>query len=112
MCSSDLLLDQGKRNTLESSHAKRFAADTAMEVSTDAVQVYGGYGFIKEYPVEKLMRDAKIMQLYEGTSQIQRLVIAKEVLLPRNIDERPPEAEEKAADAARDSQAEQAAATV
>ena len=66
-----------------SSHAKRFAADSAMEVTTDAVQVYGGYGFIKEYPVEKLMRDAKIMQLYEGTSQIQRLVIAREVLLPR-----------------------------
>jgi acyl-CoA dehydrogenase len=81
------LLDQGKRNTLESSHAKRFAADTAMEVTVDAVQVYGGYGFIKEYPVEKLMRDAKIMQLYEGTSQIQRLVIAREVLMPRKIEE-------------------------
>src|ERR687889_1829265 len=64
-------------------HAKRFSADTAMKVTTDAVQVYGGYGFIKEYPVEKLMRDAKIMQLYEGTSQIQRLVIARETLLPR-----------------------------
>jgi len=81
------LLDQGKRNTLESSHAKRFAADTAMDVTVDAVQVYGGYGFIKEYPVEKLMRDAKIMQLYEGTSQIQRLVIAREVLMPRHIEE-------------------------
>jgi acyl-CoA dehydrogenase len=80
---SAVLLDQDKRNTLESSHAKRFAADTAMEVTTDAVQIYGGYGFIKEYPVEKLMRDAKIMQLYEGTSQIQRLVIARETLLPR-----------------------------
>jgi acyl-CoA dehydrogenase len=85
---SAVLLDQGKRNTLESSHAKRFAADTAMEVTTDAVQVYGGYGFIKDYPVEKLMRDAKIMQLYEGTSQIQRLVIARETLLPRPV-ERP-----------------------
>ncbi|HEY1596091.1 MAG TPA: acyl-CoA dehydrogenase family protein [Thermoleophilaceae bacterium] len=84
---SAVLLDQGKRNTLESSHAKRFAADTAMEVTTDAVQVYGGYGFIKDYPVEKLMRDAKIMQLYEGTSQIQRLVIAREVLMPRRIEE-------------------------
>jgi acyl-CoA dehydrogenase len=84
---SAVLLDQGRRNTLESSHAKRFAADTAMEVATDAVQVYGGYGFIKEYPVEKLMRDAKIMQLYEGTSQIQRLVIARETLLPRRIEE-------------------------
>src|ERR671921_872530 len=82
-----VLLDQGKRNTLESSHAKRFAADSAMEIATDAVQVYGGYGFIKEYPVEKLMRDAKIMQLYEGTSQIQRLVIARETLLPRRIEE-------------------------
>ena len=74
---SGVLLDQGKRNTLAASHAKRFAADSAMEVTTDAVQVYGGYGFIKEYLVEKLMRDAKIMQLYEGTFQIQRLVIAK-----------------------------------
>ena len=83
---SAVLLDQGERNTLESSHAKRFAADTAMEVTTDAVQVYGGYGFIKDYPVEKLMRDAKIMQLYEGTSQIQRLVIARETLLPRHVE--------------------------
>jgi acyl-CoA dehydrogenase len=84
---SGVELDQGKRNTLISSHAKRFAADTAMEVTVDAVQVYGGYGFIKEYPVEKLMRDAKIMQLYEGTSQIQRLVIAREVLMPRRVEE-------------------------
>jgi acyl-CoA dehydrogenase len=84
---SAVLLDQGKRNTLESSHAKRFAADSAMEVATDAVQIYGGYGFIKDYPVEKLMRDAKIMQLYEGTSQIQRLVIARETLLPRRVEQ-------------------------
>jgi acyl-CoA dehydrogenase len=84
---SAVLLDQGRRNTLESSHAKRFAADSAMEVATDAVQIYGGYGFIKDYPVEKLMRDAKIMQLYEGTSQIQRLVIARETLLPRRVEE-------------------------
>jgi acyl-CoA dehydrogenase len=89
---SGVLLDQGQRNTLASSHAKRFAADTAMEVTVDAVQVYGGYGFIKEYPVEKLMRDAKIMQLYEGTSQIQRLVIAREVLMPRRVEEPQPEA--------------------
>jgi acyl-CoA dehydrogenase len=82
---SAVLLDNGQRNTIESSHAKRFAADSAMEVATDAVQVYGG--FIKEYPVEKLMRDAKIMQLYEGTSQIQRLVIARETLLPRRATE-------------------------
>jgi acyl-CoA dehydrogenase len=84
---SAVLLDQGRRNTLESSHAKRFAADAAMEVTTDAVQVYGGYGFIKDYPVEKLMRDAKILQLYEGTAQIQRLVIARETLLPRRAQE-------------------------
>jgi len=86
------LLDHGIRNTLACSHAKRFAADSAMEITVDAVQVYGGYGFIKEYPVEKLMRDAKIMQLYEGTSQIQRLVIAKEVLMGRNVNEPLPEA--------------------
>jgi len=84
---SAVLLDQGLRNTIESSHAKRFAGDTAMEVTTDAVQVFGGYGFIKEYKVEKFMRDAKIMQLYEGTAQIQRLVIARETLLPRRIEE-------------------------
>jgi acyl-CoA dehydrogenase len=92
---SGVLLDQGKRNTLAASHAKRFAADSAMEVTTDAVQVYGGYGFIKEYPVEKLMRDAKIMQLYEGTSQIQRLVIAKELLMGRQADEEIPDTKAK-----------------
>ena len=111
---SAVLLDQGKRNTLVSSEAKRFAADSAMEITVDAVQVYGGYGFIKEYPVEKLMRDAKIMQLYEGTSQIQRLVITREVLLPRNIDESTPESQAAAKQAgdSESSQAEQAAATV
>jgi acyl-CoA dehydrogenase len=79
------MLDQGfgRKTTLYSSFAKRFAADTAMKVATDAVQVFGGYGYIKEYPVEKLMRDAKLFQIYEGTSQIQRLVIAKEIFLPR-----------------------------
>src|SRR5438270_1406113 len=77
------LLDQGRRATLESSFAKRFAADTAMKVTTDAVQIFGGYGYMKEYPVEKLMRDAKLFQIYEGTSQIQRLVIAREIFLPR-----------------------------
>jgi acyl-CoA dehydrogenase len=77
------LHDQGGRATLESSFAKRFSADTAMKVTTDAVQVFGGYGYMKEYPVEKLMRDAKLFQIYEGTSQIQRLVIAKEIFLPR-----------------------------
>jgi acyl-CoA dehydrogenase len=108
------LLDQGKRNTLAASHAKRFAADSAMEVTVDAVQVYGGYGFIKEYPVEKLMRDAKIMQLYEGTSQIQRLVIAKEILMGRDVAEPTPEADaaDKQAQESEASQAEQAPATV
>jgi acyl-CoA dehydrogenase len=96
---SAVLLDQGKRNTLVSSHAKRFAADTAMEVTVDAVQVYGGYGFIKEYPVEKLMRDAKIMQLYEGTSQIQRLVIAREILMPRQVSDPQPETTKEAVEA-------------
>jgi acyl-CoA dehydrogenase len=108
---SAVQLDQGVRNTLMSSHAKRFSADTAMEVTVDAVQVYGGYGFIKEYPVEKLMRDAKIMQLYEGTSQIQRLVIAREVLMGRQIDDPQPEHTAEATDVEQ-RQSEQAAATV
>jgi acyl-CoA dehydrogenase len=77
------LIDQGERATLQSSYAKRFAADTAMKVTSDAVQIFGGYGYMKEYPVEKLMRDAKLFQIYEGTSQIQRLVIAREIFLPR-----------------------------
>jgi acyl-CoA dehydrogenase len=108
------LLDQGKRNTLAASHAKRFAADSAMEITVDAVQVYGGYGFIKEYPVEKLMRDAKIMQLYEGTSQIQRLVIAKEILMGRDVADTTPEAEaaDKEAQESEASQVEQAPASV
>ncbi|MET0608484.1 MAG: acyl-CoA dehydrogenase family protein [Gaiellaceae bacterium] len=108
---SAALLDQGIRNTLACSHAKRFAADSAMEITVDAVQVYGGYGFIKEYPVEKLMRDAKIMQLYEGTSQIQRLVIAKEVLMGRNVDEPMPESVKTQTEVA-EKQSETAAATV
>ncbi|MEK6778172.1 MAG: acyl-CoA dehydrogenase family protein [Candidatus Deferrimicrobiota bacterium] len=75
------LLDQGRRSTKESSFAKAFAADLAMRVTTDAVQIFGGYGYMKDYPVEKLMRDAKLLQIYEGTSQIQRLVIAKEIMM-------------------------------
>lgn len=71
--------DQGERNTLMAAYAKRFAADTAMRVATDAVQVFGGNGFNKEYPVEKLMRDAKIFQIYEGTSQIQKVIITREL---------------------------------
>jgi acyl-CoA dehydrogenase len=72
-------IDNGRRNTKLASFAKAFAADVAMRVTTDAVQVFGGYGYSQEYPVEKLMRDAKIYQIYEGTSQIQRLIIAKEI---------------------------------
>ena len=74
VCKSAYEIDQGRRNTLYAAYAKRFAADTCMRVATDAVQVFGGNGFNKEYPVEKLMRDAKIMQIYEGTSQIQRVI--------------------------------------
>jgi acyl-CoA dehydrogenase len=77
---SAFMLDNGKSASIISSMAKRFAADMAMQVCTDAVQIYGGYGYTKEYPVEKLMRDVKLMQIYEGTSQIQRVVIARELL--------------------------------
>ena len=72
-------LDNGIRNTETASYAKAFASDSCMQIATDAVQIYGGYGYSKEYPVEKIMRDAKLIQIYEGTSQIQRLVIAREV---------------------------------
>jgi acyl-CoA dehydrogenase len=71
------MIDQGDRSSLVASYSKAFGADSAMAVATDAVQVLGGVGFMREYPVEKLMRDAKILQIYEGTSQIQRMVIAK-----------------------------------
>jgi acyl-CoA dehydrogenase len=74
----------GRKATVFSSMASRAPADACMEVATDAVQIFGGYGYIKEYPVEKLMRDAKLYQIYEGTSQIQRLVIARDILLPRD----------------------------
>jgi acyl-CoA dehydrogenase len=74
------MCDQGQRNTEVASYAKAFASDSCMQITTDAVQIYGGYGYSKEYPVEKLMRDAKLIQIYEGTSQIQRLVMARELL--------------------------------
>lgn len=73
------LVDKGERGYV-SAIAKAFGADSAMQVAVDAVQVFGGNGFIKDYPVEKLMRDAKILQIYEGTSQIQRVVIARHLL--------------------------------
>jgi len=74
------MIDQGGKNSLVASYSKAFGADSAMEVAVDAVQVFGGNGYTTEYPVEKLMRDAKILQIYEGTSQIQRMVIAKNIL--------------------------------
>ena len=72
--------DQGMEFSKEAAMAKCYAADVAMQVTTDAVQVMGGYGYTKEYPVLMMMRDAKIMQIYEGTNQIQRLVIANKLL--------------------------------
>lgn len=74
------MCDNNVRNTEIASYAKAFASDSCMQITTDAVQIYGGYGYSKEYPVEKLMRDAKLIQIYEGTSQIQRLVMARELL--------------------------------
>jgi len=72
-------IDQGRRNTYFASIAKAFAADAAHRIASDAVQIFGGYGFNTEYPVEKLLRDSKIFQIYEGTSQIQRMIIGKEI---------------------------------
>jgi acyl-CoA dehydrogenase len=74
------LVDQGLPNAKFAAFAKAFAADMAMKAATDAVQVFGGYGFMKEYPVEKLMRDCKVFQIYEGTSQIQRTIIMRELM--------------------------------
>jgi len=74
------MADQGQRQTRESSIAKLFATDMCMRVTTDAVQIFGGYGYMTEFPVEKFMRDAKLLQIYEGTNQIQRLVIARHTL--------------------------------
>jgi acyl-CoA dehydrogenase len=71
--------DQGNRATAKSAMAKCFASDTAMEVTTNAVQILGGVGYMRDYPVEKLMRDAKLLQIYEGTNQIQRMVIARKL---------------------------------
>lgn len=73
------LVDNGKRNTMAAAVAKAYCADAAMQNATDAVQVFGGNGYSKEYPVEKLMRDAKIYQIYEGTTQIQKLIIVREL---------------------------------
>lgn len=70
---------RGERNTIDASYAKTFASDTAMWSATEAVQIHGGYGYSEEYPLEKLMRDAKILQIYEGTNEIQRVVMVKEL---------------------------------
>ena len=72
-------LDFGERATLESAHAKRFAADIGMEVATDAVQIFGGYGYSEEFPAARRMRGAKIYQIFGGTSQIQRMIITREI---------------------------------
>jgi acyl-CoA dehydrogenase len=74
------MLDEGAQASIVSSYAKAFGGDHAMRITTDAVQIFGGYGYMKEYPVEKLMRDAKLLQIYEGTSQVQRIVIARNLL--------------------------------
>jgi acyl-CoA dehydrogenase len=73
-------IDHGEKGTLESSIAKCFASDAALEVADEAIQTFGGYGYMKEYPVEKLLRDAKLTQIYEGANEIQRTVIARELL--------------------------------
>jgi len=73
-------IDHGAPASIVSSYAKAFGADQAMRITVDAVQIFGGYGYMKEYPVEKLMRDAKLLQIYEGTSQVQRVVIARNLL--------------------------------
>jgi acyl-CoA dehydrogenase len=73
-------LDRGAADPVESAIAKAYGADAAMQTATDAVQVFGGNGYVKDYPVEKLFRDAKLLQIYEGTSQIQRIVIARSLL--------------------------------
>ncbi|HTZ61538.1 MAG TPA: acyl-CoA dehydrogenase family protein [Thermoplasmata archaeon] len=73
-------IDHGAKGTLESSIAKCFASDSALHVADEAIQTFGGYGYMKEYPVEKLLRDAKLTQIYEGANEIQRTVIARELL--------------------------------
>ncbi len=78
------MLEKNLDNTKQASFAKAFAADACMQIATDAVQILGGYGYSREFPVEKIFRDAKLLQIYEGTSQIQRLVIAKEILSEEN----------------------------
>lgn len=77
------LLDEGQRNTLQAAYAKAYSADTAMWAASEAVQIFGGMGYSTEYPVEKLLRDAKLLQIYEGTSEIQRNIMVRELLARR-----------------------------
>jgi alkylation response protein AidB-like acyl-CoA dehydrogenase len=74
------LKDNGKPYGIVSAMAKQYAADIAMEVTTEAVQIHGGYGYVKEYHVERLMREAKLTQIYEGTSEVQKIVISRDLL--------------------------------
>ena len=76
------LMDQGEKCGKESAMAKTYGSDVAMKVTTEALQILGGYGYMKDYPMEKLMRDAKLLQIYEGTNEIQRLIISREVIGP------------------------------
>ncbi|MFQ5721828.1 MAG: acyl-CoA dehydrogenase family protein, partial [Candidatus Aminicenantales bacterium] len=76
------LTDQGKPCNRESAMAKLYGSNVAMKVTTEALQIFGGYGYMKDYPMEKLFRDAKLLQIYEGTNEIQLLVISREVIGP------------------------------
>lgn len=80
LCRAARLFDEGRRNTKLASMAKVFASDAAMKITTDAIQVFGGYGYMRDFPVERMFRDAKLTQIFEGANQIQRLVIAREIL--------------------------------
>lgn len=75
-----VLKDEGKSYSTEAAMAKLYASETAMEVTTQAVQLFGGYGYTRDYPVERMMRDAKITEIYEGTSEVQRMVISASLL--------------------------------
>jgi alkylation response protein AidB-like acyl-CoA dehydrogenase len=79
------LADAGRGHTAESSMAKLFASETAVEAALEAIQIHGGYGYLKEYPVERYLRDAKIGTIGEGTSEVQRMVIAREMLGLRGV---------------------------
>ena len=80
VCRTSKLYDEGRNNTKPASMAKCFASDAAMKVTTDVIQVLGGYGYMKDFPVERMFRDAKLTQIYTGTNQIMRLIIGRAVL--------------------------------